>query len=179
VGGVKMYIIIPVIAILILSAISVFTGFTLFTVPTNTDLHFGLITICSIFAGFLYTNYSLLLDFSMTDLATKIKNTNIIPKRNRHITCGIICSIISIISGLLLSIDFNEILSDFIYNKFPWLTYTIYCTEIIYIFMTIILFLISLFEMKQLINSRNIVSSQINNETINKVKQQLKKEKTG
>lgn len=174
-----MYIVIPALVILILTIISVFTGFTLFTVPTNIDLHFGLITICSIFAGFLYTNYSLLLDFSTTDLATKIKNTNIIPKRNKHITCGIICSIISTISGLLLSIDFNDMLSNYIYNKFPWLTYTIYCTEIFYIFMTIIFFLISLFEMKLLINSRNNVSSQINNETIDKVKEQLQKDKTG
>lgn len=134
-------------------------GTPLFIVDASSSFHFSLITVNALFGGFLYTNYSLLLGVLDNPIIEKVKNTNIIHKRNSHILKGITYATISVIAGLYL------ILAPVNNSKFWKL---IYCfmqnAEIIFMFFLIIFFLLSLKEMNIIIssihNNKNAMSKQ-------------------
>ena len=115
-------------------------GTPLFIVDASSSFHFSLITVNALFGGFLYTNYSLLLGVLDNPIIEKVKNTNIIHKRNSHILKGITYATISVIAGLYL------ILAPINNSKFWKL---IYCfmqnAEIIFMFFLIILCFIFFF----------------------------------
>ena len=98
----------------------------------------------------------------------KVKNTNIIHKRNSHILKGITYATISVIAGLYL------ILAPVNNSKFWKL---IYCfmqnAEIIFMFFLIIFFLLSLKEMNIIIssihNNKNAMSKQAIQDFRNKI----------
>ena len=168
-----MSIIISIIIVVLLTLLSSAFGIIIVEVPSSSDVHFGLITICSIFGGFLYTNYNMLIDFSETELAQKVRNTNILLKRDKHIVCGIISSIISILSGVALSITYSKEFVSVLGAKIPSGAYLLYISEITFMFNTVILFILSLGEMKQIMKVKISPNNKMNEETLNKVKQQL------
>lgn len=153
--------------------ISIIFKFQLFIMPTDNSVHFGISTICSIFAGFLYSNYSILLDFSETELACKLRNTNILKKRNKHIIQGIICSIISILTGLLLCINLNSTIISQLGIICTQVPYFMYNTELIFSFTTIILFIQSLFEMRDIVKPKIKSANTLDVNTINEFNKQL------
>ena len=168
-----MSIILSSILTIALFLISVIFKFQLFMTPTDSSIHFGITTICSIFAGFLYSNYSILLEFSETKLAAKLKNTDILKKRNKHILQGIICSIISIMTGLLLCIDINPTLVSLLGDISSHASCFLYNAELVFSFATIILFIQSLFEMKCIVNSKIKSANPLNANTIDEFNKQL------
>ena len=170
-----MCILYSVLTAIIFTIISYFSNSQILLLTFDDSLHFGIITTCSIFAGFLYTNYSILLDFSNSKTGEALQNTNIINKRSKHITHGILSSVISIISGLVLTIDVNEKISSFIYNHIPWCMMFAYYIEIIFVFTTIILFIKSLFEMKHIVDKKHQTKRTLDNNKLNDFKEQLKR----
>lgn len=71
-------------------------------IPFDSSFHFDLITVNALFGGFLYTNYSLLLGLLDNSIVEKVKNTQIIAKRNSHILKGITYATCSVVAGLCL-----------------------------------------------------------------------------
>ena len=116
--------------------------------PADVSFHFNLITVNALFGGFLYTNYSLLIGVLDNEIVRKVKNTSIIPKRNRHIQKGIICATVSVVAGLYLVL-FPQ--------KEGMCFRTIYClmqnTEITFMAFLVLYFVLSLKEMGALVKA--------------------------
>ena len=108
-------------------------GSPVFIGDTNPSFHFDLITVNALFGGFLYTNYSLLIGILDNSILEKVKNTDIIGKRNSHILKGIV------------------------YTRNSKVWRIVYCfmqnAEIIFMAFLIIFFLLSLKEMSALIRA--------------------------
>lgn len=77
-------------------------GSPVFIGDTNPSFHFDLITVNALFGGFLYTNYSLLIGILDNSIIEKVKNTDIIGKRNSHILKGIVYATVSVIGRFIL-----------------------------------------------------------------------------
>lgn len=169
-----MSIFVSLIIVILLTVCSEVMGIQIIELPNDVSVHFGLTTICSIFAGFLYTNYSMLLDFSETEIAKKLSNTDVLKKRSKHIISGIISSICSIISGLLMSITYSRELIEKLGEKILWVECMLYYIEIVFIFTTVILFICSLIEMKQIIDKKIKPNNVLKDDTMGKVKKQMK-----
>ena len=123
-------------------------GSPVFIGDTNPSFHFDLITVNALFGGFLYTNYSLLIGILDNSIIEKVKNTDIIGKRNSHILKGIVYATVSVIAGLYLALVPTR-------NSKVWRIF--YCfmqnAEIIFMAFLIIFFLLSLKEMSALIRA--------------------------
>ncbi len=138
-------------------------------VSTESSFHFSLITVNALFGGFLYTNYSLLIGLLDNCIIEKIKNTDIIRKRNSHILKGIIYATISVVAGLYLVL-FNtygslmqKVLYSFALN-----------VEIVFMAFLIIYFLLSLREMSILINNIHNSQGKKTDDEIKKLKEQIR-----
>lgn len=171
---------IPIIIVAVLSAICIFTGQPIFEIPTDPSFHFGLITVSSIFAGFLFTNYSLLPGIVQTELGKKIEATNLIDNRNQYIQHGIRCAVISILAGVFLSIDFSENIDEFVTNKLVCLPNILIYTEIVFMIFTVIFFTVSMYKMNILIKAtyRNSDKKPYTKSKVNKLKELFGKPKS-
>ena len=122
-------------------------GEIIVNVPSDINFHFNLITVNALFGGFLYTNYSLLIGLLNNDIVEKVKDTNIIHRRNMHILKGIIYATVSVVAGLYFvfipqgDLKIQRIVSCFVGN-----------VEITFMIFLIIYFILSLREMKILIS---------------------------
>jgi len=149
------------------------TGKALITIPTEASFHFNLITVNALFGGFLYTNYSLLIGLLDNSIIEKVKNTNIIEKRNSHILKGIIFATVSVVSGLyivLVPIGESSVLralNCFMLN-----------VEIVFMAFLILYFLLSLREMSILIKNIHSSKGKKTDEEIKELKQQIRNNKS-
>lgn len=170
----KYLIVIPSLLTLALSFLSKFTGFTLFNIPTESSFHFNLITINSIFAGFLYTNYSLLLSLADKELIKKLQNTSIIDKRNSHILNGILCSIISIVAGMVIAIFWGSTDgAPSAQNTDGFATILCKNAEIIFMVFSLALFLLSIKEIHILIKAVNKNKDKLSEQQIEELKEKI------
>lgn len=144
------------------------SGVPLLIVPTDKTFHFNLITINALFGGFLYTNYSLLIGLSDNKVMEKLRNTNIIEKRNHHIFNGILYATLSVIAGILLILypDNNYLLTKLIY---PFLQNS----EIVFMVSLIIYFLLSLKEMNTLVNNISASDNRISKTEIEEIRRKV------
>lgn len=132
----------------------------------------------ALFGGFLYTNYSLLIGLSDNKVMGKLKNTNIIEKRNHHIFNGILYATLSVIAGILLILypDSNYLLTKLFY---PFLQNS----EIVFMVFLIIYFLLSLKEMNTLVNNISVSDNRISKAEIEEIRRKVvseqKKNKCG
>lgn len=138
------------------------------TVPAEQSFHFNLITVNALFGGFLYTNYSLLIGLLDNKIIDKIKNTDIIEKRNCHILRGIVYATISVASGLFIVLvpvgtsAISKVLNCLIIN-----------IEIVFMAFLIVYFLLSLYEMSILIKHIHVPKDKKTPEEIDKLKDKI------
>ena len=165
--------VLPLILTFVGSGYALKNGHLWFSVPVDGSFHFDIITVNSVFAGFLYTNYSLLIGLFDNAIIKKIQGTGIIKKRNQHIMRGIIYATISIVSGLYL-VFIPQGTSCF--SKAIW--YLFQDAEIVFMGFLIVYFLLSLCEMGALVKSV-YQSGQVKTEAeIKELKEQIKKSAT-
>lgn len=138
-------------------------------VPDDPSFHFNLITVNALFGGFLYTNYSLLVGLLDHAIMEKVRNTQIIRKRNGHILKGIIYAAISVIAGLYLVL---------VPDRASWCLAVIYRlmqnAEITFMAFLILYFLLSLREMHLLIQMVHHPSGARREAEIEELKDQIR-----
>lgn len=143
-----------------------------FQLSCDSSFHFNLITVNALFGGFLYTNYSLLIGILDHPIIKKVEKTDIIKKRNSHILRGIVCAVISVVSGILIVL---------FPSKCTPVQFTIVSffenAEIIFMAFLIIYFLLSLYEMQKLIKAIHPSSDDEEVKEIDKLKEKFKKGK--
>ena len=145
------------------------TDRALLLIPDDTSFHFNLITVNALFGGFLYTNYSLLIGLLDNSIIEKVRNTNIIEKRNTHILKGIVFATGSVVAGLFMVLTpiglsgMLKILRCFMLN-----------VEIVFMAFLIIYFLLSLYEMNILIKNTNNPKGKKSEEEIIALKEKIK-----
>lgn len=168
----KLCYFLPVICTLIGWIVTIISKEIWFQLTNDSSFHFNLITVNALFGGFLFTNYSLLVGILDHPLVKKIEKTDIIKKRNSHILRGIICAVISVVSGILIVLFpakctlMQFILVSFLENA-----------EIVFMAFLIIYFLLSLYEMQKLIKVIHHSSDNEEIKKIDKLKEELKKRK--
>lgn len=168
----KLCCFLPVICTLIGWAITISSKEIWFQLPSDSSFHFNLITVNALFGGFLFTNYSLLVGILDHPLIKKIEKTDIIKKRNSHILRGIICAVVSVISGIIIVLfPAKCTLIQFIIVSF------FENSEIIFMAFLIIYFLLSLYEMQKLIKVLHHSTDDKEVKEIDELKEQLKKKK--
>lgn len=148
-------------------------GKSWFELSMDKSFHFNLITVNALFGGFLYTNYSLLIGLLDNSLVEKIKNTDIVQKRNRHILKGILYATVSVVAGLYLVL---------IVPAESGIKHTAYVfmqnAEIFFMAFLIFYFLLSLYEMSVLIkNAHNSRGSKTDKE-LKELKTEIKNNST-
>jgi hypothetical protein len=140
----------------------------LIAITTEESFHFSLITVNALFGGFLYTNYSLLIGLIDNATVEKVKNTNIIQKRNAHILKGIIYATISVIAGLYVVVFkpgcsfIQKLLYSFALNA-----------ELVFMAFLIVYFLLSLREMNILINAVHSPKGKKTEKEINDIREKI------
>lgn len=136
----------------LVSAVGLFSShilhITLVTLPTDASFHFNLVTINSLFGGFLFTSYSLMVGLLDNKIVQKLKSTDIIKRRNSHILRGIVCSVLSVCSSLIFILfpPAGSKLSDFF-------KCALCNVEITFMFFGIGYFLLSMKEMSSLVSA--------------------------
>ncbi len=159
----------PLALSVISCAVFLKSGKTWFIASTDKSFHFSLITVNALFGGFLYTNYSLLVGLLDNSIINKVKNTNIIKKRNTHILKGIIYATISVIAGLYLVLvssaesGINHIIYSFMQN-----------VEIVFMAFLIAYFILSLHEMSMLVKSVHSPKGKKSEKEISNLIEQIK-----
>ena len=144
-------------------------GKTIIVLPHEPNFHFSLITVSSIFGGFLYTNYSLLIGLSDNHIIKKIKCTDIIKKRNAHIIKGIVYAVISVMAGLYFVFvptnesKFQDIVSCFVVN-----------VEVTFLGFLILYFLLSVNEIKKLVDSAYYSGDKKSDNEIKNLKEKIR-----
>ena len=158
----------PAIIAVISTLFSSLTRFSVISVPVDSDFHFNLITVNALFGGFLYTNYSLLIGVLDNPLIDRVKNTNIISKRNSHILHGIIYATISVIAGLAF------ILLPHSQSKCFWyINCLLLNIEIVFMAFLILYFVLSLIEMNTLVSSLSKPKNKKSEAEIDQIKNEV------
>lgn len=130
--------------------------------------HFNLITINTVFAGFLFTALAMIVGLSTQKIIIRIERANFMEVIYRNIIMGIYFSVISI--GIsLFNIFINPVIVEKLYiqssNIKDFFTYTMPGLELLFLLLTIIAFMLSVKDVIFIIKS---VRLQIRNEFPNK-----------
>lgn len=163
---------IPLLLSILLSLCPVLFQFESLKLTMDANFHFSIITINSIFAGFLYTNYSLLLGLSDSELIKRLKSSSLIEKRNRHILSGILSAVISVIVGLIivvLELDLKVVAQKRINDFFVE-------AELLYMALAILFFLLSIKEIHVLIRTVNESQNKKSKEELEEIKKNMQRE---
>lgn len=166
----RRYIIfIPTLLSIIISVLSFLFKFEPLKLPMDSTFHFSLVTINSIFAGFLYTNYSLLLGLSDNEVIKRLKNSTLIEKRNKHILSGILSAVISVIVGLIIVIIDLDVKS----TPQKYVNDFLVEIELLYMALSIIFFLLSIKEIHVLIHAVNKSDKKMTDEQLEEIKKNI------
>lgn len=168
-------VLLPVICSVLGTVMHTNFNITVFNIPIEQSFHFNIITVNALFGGFLYTNYSLLIGLSDNSIINKIKNTDILEKRNAHILKGILYSVVSIISGLLIALKCTSVDSKAVESFHFNLILNI---EIVFLCFSIIYFTLSLIEMHKLVTEINKPISKKSDDEIEKIKDKIKQHRS-
>ncbi len=143
-----------------------------FDLPCDTSFHFNLITVNALFGGFLYTNYSLLIGILDHPIIKKVEKTDIIKKRNSHILKGIVCAVVSAVSGILIVL-FPQKCTTLQFATISFLENA----EIVFMAFLILYFLLSLYEMQKIIKVIHPSSNTKEIKEIERLKERIKEDK--
>ncbi len=100
----KVLSIFPVLfSILCTIAVKAF-GIVLVSIPVDSAFHFSLMTVNTLFGGFLYSNYGMLVGLLDNDTIQKVKGTDIMTRRNSQVLCGIVYATLSVVCGLYITL---------------------------------------------------------------------------
>lgn len=142
--------------------------FALVQLPNDDSFHFNLITVNALFAGFLYTNYSLLIGVLDNKIIEKVSSTSIIPKRNQHILNGIVNASLSVMASLYIIL-----VPDYDFFLLNMLRYFMCNVEIICMIFLIIYFLLSLYEMNQLFKAVYKPKNKMSDKELNHIRSKI------
>ncbi len=139
-------------------------------VPVDHEFHFGMMTVNALFGGFLYSNYGMLVGLLDNETIKRLEGTQLIPKRNAVVICGIVCATLSVLCGLyivLFSQKFGSVLLCWAVNA-----------EIIFMVASMGFYLCSLWEMNTLVNALHKPISKDEEEKLTEQKKELLAGKT-
>ncbi|ADU27202.1 hypothetical protein [Ethanoligenens harbinense] len=177
----KRLIIPPVIISMIVTCFFYLVNPPFLSCANQSGFHFNMVTINSIFAGFLYTNYSLLLGLLDNDTVQKLLGTSVIRRRNDRIFAGIVCAVISIITGVILAIvtagNTTNSVSKAVNISGNWILTFLWAAECVFMVFGIFYFTISIREMHMLVNAAGQPKKKVKQDVIDDVKKVVKREK--
>lgn len=145
-------------------------------VPINNmvDRQVDYITISTVFAGFSFTALGLLLGMSSEKLIEKVKKTSIIPRKVSKIIASIMFFVASVFVSLVYVLGLADIILKI--DKIGIAVYEIlYIVGIGYMIIGIVYFVVSVFELSDLIKRVYDYNSNENNKQLNSAKEQLSK----
>lgn len=76
-------------------------SFTSLSDPKNADICWNIITINSVFAGFMFTSLSILIGVLSSDTIKRLEKASLMEEIYKNIFCGIYCSLLSIVFSLV------------------------------------------------------------------------------
>ncbi|EKS4344867.1 hypothetical protein QB607_002863 [Clostridium botulinum] len=109
--------------------------------------HFDLITVNSIFSGFLFTSLTILLGFNDEEIIELLEKGDYLDSIYKNITQGLTFSIISIIISILNLAIFES------YNHFLKVLKYLYSAEMFFLIVTVVKFIFAIIDLSFLINS--------------------------
>lgn len=169
------------IKLLVFTAILIMVGVInsivdVIVLPINNmiDRQVDYITISTVFAGFSFTALGLLLGMSSEQLIVRVKNTSIIPKKINKIISSIVFFIASVFVSLVYILGIADLIMSV--NNIGRAVYEIiYILGIGYLIVGIGYFVISVFELSDLIKRVYDYNSNENKKQINAAREQLNK----
>lgn len=177
----KHLIIVPTVLSIIFACSLHFVNIASLSCIDQSDFHFSMVTINSIFAGFLYTNYSLLLGLLDNDTVQKLLGTSVIKRRNDRIFAGIMYAVASIIAGLILAIitaqNSANNTSKIISVSGNWILSLLCGAEFVFMVFGILYFAMSIKEMHTLVSAVGQPKKKVKQDVIDDVKKLINKEK--
>lgn len=133
-------------------------------------IHFDLITVNSIFSGFLFSSLSLIVGFNSTSLINSLEKAGFMSNIYFNLVFGIVCSLISIISSLIMLfggilIKNNDMLHEIVIPSL----------ELLFLLFTIIVFIKAVIDVSFIIRSiRKITNKKYENDDIEETIRQIK-----
>lgn len=106
-------------------------SFTSLVNPSNTDVCWNIITVNSVFAGFMFTSLSMLISVVFSDTVKRLERASLMDEVYRNILCGIYCSLLSIGFALIIifilpNASFKGVLYDLVNKAVPFfMVYTL------------------------------------------------------
>lgn len=156
------YILILMLIVLFFSAIKInVINVDILSGKDSASIHFNLITVNSIFAGFLFSSLALLIGLNSTKTLIVLERTNRMESIYKNITRGLMSSIISIVLSLICIFIIPNIEKISLVNKLPLITKKfIPGLVLLFIIFTIVSFLIATRDIKFIISSVRRKSTQ-------------------
>lgn len=145
------------------------------------EFHFGLMAVAALFGGFLYTNYTLLINLIDHPKIVELKATSVIEKRNQLILNGVFSAVISVSASLCLvifstpkyidGIGMFTLLSNWKYYLYLY----VQNIEVVFLAGMIFYFIRSFYDMNQLLCTIKKPDSEIPQDKIDEIKDSIKK----
>lgn len=165
-----------IIILIIFSCIFLFISFKNFIDisilynSVDNSIHFDLITVNSIFSGFLFSSLSLIVGLNGTKSINKFEKAGFMENIYFNIIFGITTSILSIAFSLFMLFGYKLI--DKIYFLYKFLIPT---CELLFLLLTIIIFIKAVFDVTFIIKSvRRNLKGKYDDEDINETLKQIK-----
>ncbi|SCL85262.1 hypothetical protein [Sporanaerobacter sp. PP17-6a] len=130
------------------------------------DIHFNIITICSIIGGFLFTGLSILISVSDKKIIKDYMKTDIIESIYSNVFAGILFNILSIFCSVLLILNIS-IRQDQDFKI--WLVHA----EILFLILGLWSFVLSVIDLKFIVDSIKGIDEKIPEEKINKLREKF------
>lgn len=144
----KILCIVPVFLAILGTILVKLLNTSFIVIPTESEFHFGLMTVNALFGGFLYSNYGLLVGLLDNDTIQKVKGTNIMVRRNAQVLAGIAYATLSVACGLYICLAGMR---DGI--AYEWLFCLMINGEVAFMIAAIVFYLLSLVEMNCLVKA--------------------------
>lgn len=155
---------------------------TWFNSSCNSDFHFGLMAIAALFGGFLYTNYSLLVDIVEHPKVAELNLTSVIERRNQRICNGVISAVFSALASLCLVlfsqpsfIHGHSLIKSIIPNWKYYVYLYIQNAEVVFLICMVFFFIKSFKDMDKLLQIIRKPSSKIDDQKLTNIKESIKK----
>lgn len=149
-------------------------SFTNLNDPNNSDICWNIVTVNSVFAGFMFTSLSMLISVIFSDTVKRLERASLMEEVYRNILCGIYCSLLSIGFALIIifilpNVTCNTALLNLLKSAIPFLmVYTL--------ILSILCFLYSVLDVRFIIKdlrariNKGSVSEERKKEILKKIK---------
>lgn len=135
--------------------------------PVDNDVHFNILTVCSIIGGFLFTGLSILIGVSDKKIIREYMKTDIINSIYSNILSGIFFNIVSIILAILIILNVNV---TYMPNLKSWLSHF----EVLSLLLGLWCFVMSIVDLKFIIDSIKQTDNKISEEVMDRVRKKFK-----